>query len=105
MGWWLEMEQVCFDLSKLFWWLDLIGFFMAGLGALLILASVALTGAIKNSDVFEADDDVNQYIFEIKASKPWLRKFVWWLIGKGNFVFLLISSSGFLLQIPEKIFK
>lgn len=84
--------------------MDLIGFFMAGLGALFILASVAFTGAVKNGGIFDEEHEVNEYVFAIKATKPWLRKFVWWLIRKGNFVFLLISSFGFLLQIPAKIF-
>ena len=105
MDWWLEMGQICIEVPKLFWWMDLIGFFLAGLGALLILASVAFTGVVKNGDPFEKDDEVDQYVFEMKAKKIWVRQVVWWLIEKGNTWFLFISSVGFLLQIPEKIFN
>ncbi|PUE15190.1 hypothetical protein B9Z48_12200 [Limnohabitans sp. WS1] len=99
------MGQICIDLSKLFRWMDVVGFLLAGLGALLILASVAFTGVVKNGDAFDDDDEVDQYIFEMKAKKIWLREVVWWLIKKGNTWFLFISSVGFLLQIPEKFWK
>lgn len=99
------MGQICFDLLKLYWWLDLVGFLMGGMGALFILGSVVLTRNIKLSDGFEPDDQVDQYISEMTAKRPWVRRFVWWLISKGNLLFLLVSSIGFLMQIPAKIWS
>ena len=99
------MGQICIELSKLFWWLDLVGFLMGGLGALFILGSVALTRTIKLGDIFEPDDQVDQYIFEMTVKRPWFRKVLWWLISKGNLWFLLISFIGLLMQIPAKIWS
>ncbi len=99
------MGQVCFDLSKLFWWLDLIGFFMAGLGALLILASVAFTSPIKDGDAFDDPEMIKEYKYEITINKKFLAEIIWFFIKRGNTWFLLISSLGFLLQIPAKIFN
>jgi hypothetical protein len=103
IGWWLEMGQICIELPKLFWWLDLLGFFMAGLGALCILGSLAFTRTVKSPDIFESDDQVDQYAFKMTVKNPWGRKVVWWLICKGNLWFLFVSSTGFLMQIPAKI--
>ena len=99
------MGQICIELSKLFWWLDLVGFLMGGLGALFILGSVTLTRTIKLGDIFEPDDQVDQYIFEMTVKRPWFRKVLWWLISKGNLWFLLISFIGLLMQIPAKIWS
>lgn len=97
------MGQICIDLSKLFWWMDVVGFFLAGLGALLILASVAFTRPIKDGDAFDDPEKVKEYKYEINTEKQFLSEIIWFLIKRGNPWFLLISSFGFLLQIPAKI--
>lgn len=83
--------------------LDLIGFFMAGFSTFAILATVALTRSVKLGGVFEEDETVARYCFELRFSSKAGMKAVWFLVDKAGW-FLLIGFVGFLLQIPAKMF-